>query len=178
MKSALADFMNGPRMTRFGSFLDKVLNGLACLAGCLMMIALLMVCIDVVMRYFFNSPIGGVLQFSEYVLLYIPFLAAAYVLKDDSHIKIDIVLNRLSPKLQATLNMVTSMFGFLVLLVLTYYGTYITLDYYRRGVPTLKYYKIPEFLVIMVIPLGCFLFALQFIRKACGYYRAIKDSGS
>jgi C4-dicarboxylate transporter DctQ subunit len=163
-------------MTRVGSFLDKVMNGLAWLAGSLMMLALLMVCVDVVMRYFFNSPIGGVLQFSEYVLLYIPFLAAAYVLKDDGHIKIDIVLNRLSPKVQTALNMLTSLFSFLVLLVLTYYGTYITLDYYRRGVPTLKYYKIPEFLIIMVIPLGCFLFALQFIRRAYSYYRAYRES--
>jgi C4-dicarboxylate transporter DctQ subunit len=132
--------------------------------------------VDVVLRYFFNSPIGGVLQFSEYVLLYIPFLAAAYVLKDDSHIRIDIILNRLSPKVQAALNMVTSVFGILVLLALSYYGTYITFDYYRRGVPTLKYYKIPEFLVIMVIPLGCFLFALQFIRKAYAYYRAYREN--
>lgn len=152
------------------------MNGLAWLAGWLMMLALLMVCVDVVMRYFFNSPIGGVLQFSEYVLLYIPFLAAAYVLKDDSHIKIDIVLNRLSPKVQAALNLVTSMLGVLVLLALTYYGTYITFDYYRRGVPTLKYYKIPEFLVLMVIPLGCLLFALQFIRRAHSYYKAYRES--
>jgi C4-dicarboxylate transporter DctQ subunit len=163
-------------MTRIGSFLDKVMNGLAWLAGWLMMFALIMVCVDVVLRYFFNSPIGGVLQFSEYVLLYIPFLAAAYVLKDDSHIRIDIILNRLSPKVQAALNMVTSVFGILVLLALSYYGTYITFDYYRRGVPTLKYYKIPEFLVIMVIPLGCFLFALQFIRKAYAYYRAYREN--
>jgi len=163
-------------MRRIGSFLDRVMSGLAWLAGWLMMFALLMVCVDVVMRYFFNSPIGGVLQFSEYVLLYIPFLAAAHVLKDDGHIKIDIILNRLSPKVQAALNMVTSLFGTLVLLVLTWYGAYITFDYCRRGVPTLKYYKIPEFLVIMVIPLGCFLFALQFIRRACSYYRAYRGS--
>ena len=163
-------------MTRIGSFLDKVMSGLAWLAGWLMMLALLMVCLDVVLRYFFNSPIGGVLQFSEYVLLYIPFLAAAYVLKDERHIKIDIILNRLSPKVQVAVNLITSIFGVFVLLVLSYYGTYITFDYYRRGVPTLKYYKIPEFLVIMVIPLGCFLFGLQFIRRACTYYKAYRES--
>jgi len=152
------------------------MSGLAWLAGWLMMLALLMVCLDVVMRYFLNSPIGGVLQFSEYVLLYIPFLGAAYVLKDDSHIKIDIILNRLSPKSQAALNMVTSVFGSVVLFALTYYGAYITFDYYRRGVPTLKYYKIPEFLVIMVIPTGCLLFGLQFIRRAYSYYKAYRES--
>jgi len=147
--------------------------GFAWLAGFLMMFSILAVCTDVVMRYFFNSPIPGVLQFSEYSLLYIPFLAAAYVLREDSHIKIDIVLNRLNPKAQSLINMVTSILGFVVLLILTYYGAYITLDYYRRKVPTLEYFKIPEFLVIMVIPVGCFFFSVQCIRKAYGHYKAL-----
>ncbi len=147
--------------------------GFAWLAGFLMMVSLLVVCVDVVMRYFFNRPIAGVLQFSEYSLLYIPFLAAAYVLREDSHIKIDIILNRLNPKVQSLINMVTSILSVAVLLILTYYGAYITLGYYKRKVPVLDYYKIPEFLVIMVIPVGCFFFSVQCIRKAYGHYKAL-----
>ncbi|MBN2125959.1 MAG: TRAP transporter small permease [Deltaproteobacteria bacterium] len=164
-------------MSRIGTILDKVMTGLAWLGGVLMILAILMVCTDVVMRYFFSSPIGGVLQFSEYILLYIPFLAAAYVLKEDGHIKIDIILNRLSPRRQALVNTVTSALGSVVLLVLTYYGAFITLDYYRRGVPTLKYYKIPEFLVVMIIPIGCLLFSVQFVRKTFNHYRSLRGTG-
>jgi TRAP-type C4-dicarboxylate transport system permease small subunit len=159
--------------SRTGRFLDRIMVGFAWLAGVLMMFSLLAVCTDVVMRYFFNRPIPGVLQFSEYSLLYIPFLAAAYVLREDSHIKIDIVLNRLNPKAQSLINMVTSILGSVVLLILAYYGGYITLDYYRRQVPTLEYFKIPEFLVIMVIPVGCFFFSVQCMRKAYDHYKAL-----
>jgi TRAP-type C4-dicarboxylate transport system permease small subunit len=81
------------------------------------------------------------------------------------------VLNRLTRKAQSLINVVTSLFAFLVLAILTYYGTYITIDFYQRKVPTLKYLKIPEFLVIMVIPIGCFLFSVQFIRRAYRYYK-------
>jgi C4-dicarboxylate transporter DctQ subunit len=150
------------------------MKGCAWVAGILMMFSLIGVCVDVVMRYFFNRPIPGVLQFSEYILLYIPFLAAAYVLREDSHIRIDIILNKLSLRAQSLLNMVTSILGFLVLLILSYYGTRITLEYCQRKVPTLEHYKIPEFLVIMVIPVGTFLFAIQFIRKAYNHYRLIE----
>lgn len=146
------------------------------MAGALMLFALVAVCVDVIMRYFFNRPVAWVLQFSEYILLYIPFLAAAYVLRDDSHIKIDIVLNRLSKRTQDTINIITSTVGCGVLLVLAYYGTLITLDYHQRQVPTLKYLKIPEYLVIGVIPIGCFFFAVQFLRKAAGHWRAVKRS--
>jgi C4-dicarboxylate transporter, DctQ subunit len=114
-----------------------------------------------------------VLQFSEYILLYMPFLAAAYVLREDSHIKIDIVLNRLNRKSQSLLNLGTSILGFFVLSVLCWYGIRITVDYYLRKVPTLEYYKIPEFLVVMAIPLGCLLFAVQFGRKALQHFRSL-----
>ena len=155
-----------------GRILDRLMEGFAWLAGLLMMFSLITVCIDVVMRYFFNRPTGWVLQFSEYILLYIPFLAAAFVLREESHIRIDIVLNRLTEKARSLINMVTSLLSCIVLAILTYYGTYITIDFYQRNVPTLKYLKIPEFLVIMVIPIGCFLFSIQFIRRAYRYYRA------
>jgi TRAP-type C4-dicarboxylate transport system permease small subunit len=157
-----------------GSLVDKVVAFLAWLAGGLMVFALVTVCMDVIMRYFFNRPIGWVLQFSEYILLYIPFLAAAYVLREDSHIRVDIVLNRLSERTQEKVNTVTSVVGCVVLLVLAYYGAGITIDYWRRQVPTLKYLKIPEYLVIAVIPVGCFFFALQFLRKAKDHWRAAR----
>ena len=159
-------------LVKIGRILDRLMEGFAWLAGLLMMFSLIAVCIDVVMRYFFNRPTGWVLQFSEYILLYIPFLAAAFVLREESHIRIDIVLNRLTRKTQSLISMITSLLSCLVLAILTYYGTYITIDFYQRNVPTLKYLKIPEFLVIMVIPIGCFLFSIQFIRRAYGYYKA------
>jgi C4-dicarboxylate transporter DctQ subunit len=161
-------------LSKMGRILDRLMEGFAWLAGLLMMFSLITVCIDVVMRYFFNRPTGWVLQFSEYILLYIPFLAAAFVLREDSHIRIDIVLNRLACDTQSLINMVTSLLACLVLAILTYYGTYITIDFYLRNVPTLKYLKIPEFLVIMVIPMGCFLFAIQFMRKAYGHYTVFR----
>ncbi len=145
---------------------DRLIVACAWIAGGLMMLALVAVCADVLMRYFFNRPLPWVLQISEYILLYIPFLAAAYVLREESHIRVDILLNRLGRRIRNRFHAVTSALGCGVLLVLAYYGTVITVDYCRRGVPTIKYLKIPEFLVIAVIPFGCFLFGLQFLRRA------------
>ncbi len=149
-----------------GRGFDRLIVIFAWIAGGLMMFALVAVCVDVLMRYFFSRPLPWVLQISEYILLYIPFLAAAYVLREESHIRIDILLNRLGRRTRDRVNAVTSVLSCGVLLVLAYYGAYITVNYYQRGVPTIKYLKIPEFLVIAVIPAGCFLFALQFLRRA------------
>jgi len=144
--------------------------------GCLLMLfSLVSVCIDVLMRYFFNNPSGWILQISEYILLYIPFLSAAYVLKEDGHIKVDILVGILNQKTQDLFETITSLLGAGFLLILTYYGFVVTHDFYIRKVLTLKYLKIPEFLVIMVIPAGCLLFALQFIRRANKHYHLFKN---
>ena len=156
--------------------LDLIMIGLAWFSGLLMILSLVSVCVDVVMRYFFNHPSGWILQISEYILLYIPFLSAAYVLKEDGHIRVDIILNILGKRAGALLNTITSAVGAGVLFVLTYYGTVAAADLYVRKVPTLKYLKIPEFLVVMVIPAGCLLFGIQFIRRAAGYYREFKQA--
>ncbi len=149
-----------------GRIVDMVLVCFTWFSGILMIFSLISVCIDVVLRYFFNSPTGWVLQISEYILLYIPFLSAAYVLKEDGHIKVDILLGALSQRTQALFDTITSILGAGVLLILTYYGTVVSYDFYIRKVITLKYLKIPEFLVVMAIPVGCLMFGLQFIRKA------------
>ena len=153
---------------------DRLIVGFAWMAGALMMFALVAVCVDVIMRYFFNKPLPWVLQISEYILLYIPFLAAAYVLREEGHIRIDILLNRLGRRTRDRVNAVTSVLACAVLLVLAYYGACITVNYYQRGVPTIKYLKIPEFLVIAVIPAGCFLFSIQFLRRSRDH---AKDAG-
>jgi TRAP-type C4-dicarboxylate transport system permease small subunit len=130
---------------------------------------------DVGLRYFFNSPTGWVLQISEYILLYIPFLGATIVLKEDRHIRVDIILDRLDSKAQSFMNVIASVIGFCVLSILAYYGSCLTLDYYKRGVPTLDYIKMPEFLVIIIIPIGCFFLAIEFLRRAYKYYKEIME---
>ncbi len=158
-----------------GRILDMVIVCFTWFSGILMIFALISVCIDVVLRYFFNSPTGWVLQISEYILLYIPFLSAAYVLQEDGHIKVDILLSFLSQRMQALFDTMTSILGAGVLLILTYYGSIVSYDYYIRQVITLKYLKIPEFLVVIAIPVGCLMFALQFIRRANNSYHKYRN---
>jgi TRAP-type C4-dicarboxylate transport system permease small subunit len=140
------------------------------LAAMMLLFAMLTVCVDVSLRFFLNKSVSWVLPLCEYILLYIPFLAASSVLKEDRHIRIDIMLMRLSPIQRKIAKLISSILGFCVLATLTYYGSYVTLDFYERGVLTISYLKIPEFLVVMIIPIGCFFFALQFLRTAYDTY--------
>ncbi len=156
------------RGNRMGRIFDQILVVLFWLAGALLMFSTVGTCVDVLLRYCLNRPIPWMLEITEYVMLYIPFLGAALVLKEDGHIRVDIILNHLSQQARKRLHVFTSFVGGLVMLTYTYWGGQVTLDHWKRGVPALESLKTPMFLILMIIPIGSLFFAVQFFRQMVG----------
>jgi len=154
---------------------DRILVVLFWVAGGLLMFVTIGTCVDVLLRYSFNRPISWMLELTEYAMLYIPFLGAAFVLKEDGHIRIDLVITFLSERSRGWLNVGTSFVGGVVMLTYTWFGAQVTLDYFKRGVPSLESLKTPMFLILMIIPIGGLLFSIQFFRQMKGYYQKLKN---
>jgi TRAP-type C4-dicarboxylate transport system permease small subunit len=160
---------------KVSAILDGTIGLLAFVAGVILIFVLLSVCAEVVMRYFLGRPIIWVTEVSEYSLLYITFLGAAWVLKRERHVKMELVLDRLNPKVQALVNTITSIVGAIICLALTYYGAQVTWDHFVRGLHTPTTLRPLLFPILAVIPLGSFFFFIQFLRRTHGYlerYRA------
>ncbi len=158
-----------------GALFDKILFFLFWLAGGLLMFATVGTCLDVILRYSLNRPIHWMLEITEYIMLYIPFLCAAVVLKEEGHIRVDLLINRFSRKNKAWVNILTSLVGGIIMLAYTWFGAQTTLDAYRRGVPSLESLRTPVFLILMIIPIGSFLFTIQFLRQTAHYYGELKN---
>src|SRR5512147_1312442 len=101
---------------------DKIIVFLFWAAGVLLLFVTVGTCVDVMLRYCFNRPIHWMLEITEYAMLYIPFLGAAFVLKDDGHIRIDLIITFFSERLRGWLNVVTSLVGGIVMCVYTWFG--------------------------------------------------------
>ena len=153
---------------------DKVLVVLFWIAGALLVFSTIGTCIDVILRYCFNRPIHWMLEITEYIMLYIPFLGAALVLKEDGHIRVDILINHLSERSRGWLNVITSFVGGMVMLTYTWFGGQVTWDLFKRGVPALESLRTPVFLILMIIPIGGFFFTIQFFRQMVGCYQRLK----
>ncbi len=160
-------------MKRLGAAFDKVLVLLFWMAGGLLVFSTVGTCIDVILRYVFNRPIHWMLEVTEYIMLYIPFLGAALVLKEEGHIRVDILIHHLGHRTRGWLNIITSMVGGLVMSTYTFLGAQVTLDYYQRGIASLESLKTPMFLILMIIPIGGFFFTAQFFRQMVRYYRRL-----
>ena len=127
------------------------------------------------MRYFLKMPQVWVVEITEYTLLVITFLGTAWVLKREGHVKVDLVLNRLKPRAQAFINIITSVVSALVLLVVAWYGLRISWDYFQKGIFELSMLDIPKAPIMVVIPIGSILLLIQFLRRAYGYWESLKN---
>lgn len=73
-------------------------------AMCLAAMMFLMVS-DVVMRYFFDKPIRGAFDLTEYMMAVVFSFGLPYCIINKNHIKVDILMERFSEKAQTVINM-------------------------------------------------------------------------
>jgi C4-dicarboxylate transporter DctQ subunit len=145
--------------------LDKVCGLLAVLAGLLLLFITFSIGYSIFVRQVnLPSPVW-VVQFNEYALLWITFLATAWILFKDKHVSIQILSERLSERGQKILVLIQSAMGLGLCSILCYFGSYTTLEQYSRKVINVQAVDVPQALVIMIIPIGFFLLSLQFLRK-------------
>lgn len=142
---------------------EKINTGAAIGVGLLIIFTMLAVTADVVGRYFLGRPIGWVLEITEYCLLYIPFLGAAWLLKKNGHVRIDVVLRLFSEKKQNTINIFTSILGAATCFFAGYYGTAATIDHFKRGLIDTKILEMPKYIILIVIPFGFISLSIEFV---------------
>ncbi len=153
------------------SAFDGAMALLAVFAGILIIFMMLAVDSEIAMRYFWGRPIAWVTEITEYCLLFITFLSAAWLLKRDRHVRMDLVLNKLEPNVRAISNIITSILGALVCLVLTWFGTWVAIESFQLGYAMPSELETPEFIILSIIPIGTSLLFIQFLRISYGLFR-------
>ena len=151
-------------LKRNETLFDRIIGTLAFIAGVLLLLVTIFVCYAVVMRYAGFKPPVWVLQFTEYALLWITFLGAAWLLKKDGHIRIDTLTSRLKPKSLRNLGIIDDFLGFIVSGFIFWFGTLYTIDCYQRAIIDVKGISVPLFALFLIIPLGGLALLIQFGR--------------
>jgi TRAP-type C4-dicarboxylate transport system permease small subunit len=145
--------------------LDIAENAFAFLGCALLLVATGTVVLEVASRYFFQHSFVWVNELNEYILLYIPFLAAAWLLRQNGHITVDILDEKLSPRWRLILDILIACVGIFVSAIFVWYGTAATIDAWERDVRSLTVLKTPQVFVFVIIPAGSLLLLLEFSRK-------------
>jgi C4-dicarboxylate transporter, DctQ subunit len=142
------------------------INKVFVFAASIMMSALvIIVCVDLGLRYFYNSPLLWGTEVTEILLLYITFLGAAWVYREDGHVVIDVFTAKTFGRKKEILAMLSLLCVGIVAAVLVYYGFYTTYDHYTRKVFNPTIIETPIALIIVIIPLGSVPLLLEVLIK-------------
>lgn len=163
-------------ISKLGRVFDFAIDKMARLGDVILIFLMLSVCADVILRYFFNRPQAWIAEISEYLLLYITFLGAAWVLKNEGHVTVDVLVTLASPKTRAVFGVISSVIGAFVFLVVFWFGTQETLDLFKRGVHNPSVLEFPKAPLVAIIPFGSLFFMIQFLRRTFGFLRSLRES--
>ena len=150
-------------------FMESLVVGfnkvLVFIASVMMAGLMIIVCIDLTLRYFFNSPLLWGTEVTEILLLYITFLGMAWVFKEDGHVVIDVFTGKATGRKKKIFNGISYFLVGIVSAVLIYYGFYAALDHFKRGVFNPTVIETPIALIIIVIPIGSIPLFLEVLIK-------------
>lgn len=102
--------------------LEKVFDKFADIIGAItafaMVLMILNVFYDVVARYFFRTGSIGMQEMEWHLFSVIILLGISYTLKEDGHVRVDLIYDRWTPKTKAVVNMVGAVLFILPIAVL------------------------------------------------------------
>lgn len=146
--------------------LDAIIDLCGILAGLAITFIGVTVSLEVIFRALGLPPFGWTLEVAEYLLLLATFWGAPWVLKASDHVRIDLLSNALPPRgREAMLRAADGLSG-VVCFVLAFYGFRTAFDAFSRSSMLFKYLVIPEWPVLMIMPIGATLLGLEFLRRA------------
>ena len=101
---------------------NAVEGGAAGVSSAVILVTMCLVTVDVVMRYVFNSPIPGVYNIVQLLMVGIVFLAVASVQARKGHVKVELFTKGLSQRVQTVLDIFGSVVGLFIFSIIAWQG--------------------------------------------------------
>jgi TRAP-type C4-dicarboxylate transport system permease small subunit len=154
----------------------RLLAGLA-LAGCaVLLLTMLVICADVLLRNVRIIP--GVLgvswanEVTEYALYFITMLTAPWLLRQGMHIRIDVLLRALPPRLAWYCEWAADVIALGCCGVIAWYGVKAVLSSHAIGGMVVKVLSVPEWWLLAPLPAAFALLGIEVLFRMHRLYAA------
>ena len=148
------------------SILDRIVDGFGMLGGILILCNAAFITYEVVMRYIFNAPTIWVQEVTIYLTILSGFLALAYALKENAHVKVDFVTAHLGGKTALAVEILAALMAILFVVVLGWEGIKMALGTFEAHEHSPTLLRVPVWIPQSFIPLGAALLLLEYLRLA------------
>ena len=161
-------------MDKFITVVDKLNDWVGKSVSWLTLLLVLLVCFDVVRRFFLNRTDAWIMELQWHMFGMIFLLGAAYTFKESKHVRVDLFYAEFDPKNKALLNIIG---GTTLLIPLCVLLIYVTIGYAHDSYLLDEISPDPgglpyRFLVKSMIPIAMVLLLLQAIAEV---FRSIKS---
>jgi TRAP-type C4-dicarboxylate transport system permease small subunit len=124
---------------------------------------MLLATVDVIGRYFFNSPVLGAYEVTEYLMLIMVFSFLALAQSAKAHISVDIVFNRLPARLRPVLERLNHLICLLMMIMVSWMSVQRIWELKRTGEQSVLL-KIPDYPFAIFLVIGCLAFCIEFFK--------------
>lgn len=153
---------------------DRLCNGCYHASTWMVLAMAFIIGYEVFSRYFFSRPTIWVADFTDYIMLYSTFFVSAWLLKQDGHVRLTLLYDHLSPRSQQISDMINAFIGAIVCGFVFWYGVRDTWDAIENNILLPRAVSVPKYLILCVIPFGCLLLFVQFLRNGFQFLSDLK----
>lgn len=134
------------------------------IAGFLFIVGSIICLYGVFMRYVVNSPVTWTSELFELFMVASIFIGFGMALKDEHHIVVDLVYDKMPPAIKKGFNIVSNLLGAGFSLFLTIMGIQMVQVAHSQGGVTIDV-GIPIWITYLIMPIGMGLLALYFLDR-------------
>ena len=124
-----------------------------------------LMCLDIAIRTFRIGSLPWLIELTEYALYAGTFLAAPWVLRLGSHVRVDVILTSVPKRWAVRLEQFIDLVGLCISLVLVYYGALAVWDAWSSNLVARKTWDFEEWLLLVPIPISGLLLAVEFVLR-------------
>ena len=143
--------------------------------GCISLILLSLLTVgDVILRYFFNSPIVGSYELTEYLLIPIVFFSIPWTTRQKSNVRVDLIVGRFKDRRRAILYAISCVFAIIVTFVFAWFTVPQAIYIGKANIHS-EMLHIPAYPFYIITALGFFILffilidnLIDFIKEAAG----------
>jgi TRAP-type C4-dicarboxylate transport system permease small subunit len=149
----------------FDSAVWAISIGVASISALLLLFVFIIIQYEVVMRFVFNAPTDWTNEVSTFVISWVGFLGAGYVLRLGRQLEIDVITMRLSAKSHRILGTSSDIGGAIFSAYTAYLGYEFVRVAWLMNATSASELDTPLWIPYLTIPIGFGVLALEFVTR-------------
>ena len=131
---------------------------------------------EVIWRYILNRPSIFSVEISEYIMIFITFMCAGWVLHKNAHVSMTVLTDRFPVRVRVILDIVTSLLTMGVCCVIIWKGALSAVIAFAGNYRSASLIQFPLWISYSFIPLGMTILFLQYIVRIRENILRLRDS--